>query len=127
MNRYFMTGGAVVAGIAVALGAFGAHGLKNTLAPDMLAVFETGVRYLIIHAIALFMTGWFGYSVHASRVRTAGIAFSVGMLLFSGSLFLLALTGIRMFGAVAPIGGTSLIVGWVLLALTAWKSTARSS
>lgn len=124
MNRYFMTGGAVVAGIAVALGAFGAHGLKNTLTPDMLLVFETGVRYLIIHAIALFLTGWYGHSIHSSRVRAAGIAFSVGMLLFSGSLFLLAITGIRMFGAVAPIGGTALIVGWMLLALTAWKSTA---
>jgi uncharacterized membrane protein YgdD (TMEM256/DUF423 family) len=109
--------GACSAGAAVALGAFGAHGLRGMLSPEMLAVYETGVRYQMYHALALIAAGLGGLSVRNPERRLllgASWAFGCGTLLFSGSLYALALTGLRGLGAVTPAGGLAFIAGWAL-------------
>lgn len=112
MNKTFLLIGALFAFLAVALGAFGAHGLRNRLSPDMLAVFETAVRYQMYHALALLLVGLMMGPMGGSLIRTAGWAFVLGIVLFSGSLYLLALTGTTTFGAITPIGGIAFLVGW---------------
>lgn len=101
----------------VALGAFGAHGLKARLAPDLLAIYETGVRYHLVHGLALFVAAWLAGDDRSRSARLAGVLFAVGILLFSGSLYLLALTGVRALGAITPLGGVAWIVAWALIAL----------
>ena len=107
--------GALAAFIGVAFGAFGAHGLRGRLSPENLNVFETGVRYQMYHAFAIFVVaialGRFG----GWSVRTAGWLFTLGIVIFSGSLYALALTGVRTFGAITPIGGLAFLAGWALL------------
>ncbi len=111
--------GAIAAGIGVALGAFGAHGLKTRVAPDLLAVFETGVRYHMYHALALLAVAWASSRSGSPLVGAAGWAFLLGILLFSGSLYLLVFTGTRWLGAITPLGGLAFLVGWGLLAVGA--------
>ena len=113
--------GACAAGLGVVLGAFGAHALKVRLTPEMLAVFETGVRYHMYHALALLAAGWAATRWTSSAVGVAGWAFLVGIVLFSGSLYILAATGVRAWGAVTPFGGLGFIVGWVALAWAALR------
>jgi uncharacterized membrane protein YgdD (TMEM256/DUF423 family) len=105
--------------IGVALGAFGAHGLRGRLTPDMLGVFETGVRYQLIHAVALLAVAGLMDRLSGSLVTAAGWLFLAGMVLFSGSLYLLALTGITILGAITPIGGLAFLAGWACLAFAA--------
>ncbi|TDI48500.1 MAG: DUF423 domain-containing protein [Acidobacteria bacterium] len=105
--------------LAVALGAFGAHGLRQRLSPDMLAIFETGVRYHVYHALALLVVAWVADKNPESLANAAGWAFTLGIAVFSGSLYILSISGIRWLGAVTPIGGVALLVGWVLLFLAA--------
>lgn len=115
--RRITAAGAFSAGAAVALGAFGAHGLRRMLSPDMLAVYETGVRYHMYHALALIGTGVTGLSPGKADRRLllgATWAFGCGTLLFSGSLYTLALTGILSLGAVTPVGGVAFLAGWTL-------------
>jgi uncharacterized membrane protein YgdD (TMEM256/DUF423 family) len=100
----------------VALGAFGAHGLKARVAADLLAVFETGVRYHMYHALVLLAVGWAVSRNPVGVLNTAGILFVVGIVLFSGSLYLMTLTGARWLGAITPLGGLAFLIGWVLLA-----------
>jgi uncharacterized membrane protein YgdD (TMEM256/DUF423 family) len=121
MERTFFALGALLAGLGVALGAFGAHALKARLAPDMLAVWETGVRYQIVHALALLAVAWALARWPGSAVQASGWLFVAGTLLFSGSLYALALTGVRGLGAVTPLGGAAWIVGWGCLAWGAWR------
>jgi uncharacterized membrane protein YgdD (TMEM256/DUF423 family) len=113
--------GAAFACLAVALGAFGAHGLKARVTPDLLAVFETGVRYHMYHALALLAVGWQAERTGSPLAAAAGWLFVVGIAIFSGSLYAMALTGARWLGAVTPIGGVCLIAGWVLLAVAATR------
>lgn len=101
--------------LAVALGAFGAHALRQRLSPEMLAVFETGVRYHLYHALALFAVAWLQERHPGSLVQASGWAFTLGIVLFSGSLYLLSATGVRALGAITPLGGLAFLVGWVLL------------
>lgn len=108
--EFWTRSGAILMLAAVSLGAFAAHGLKSRLPPDLLAAFETGVRYHVYHALALFVVAW-------TRSPGAGWCFLAGIVLFSGSLYALALTGIRAFGAVTPLGGLAFLGGWLLLAL----------
>ena len=108
---------AIIMAFGVALGAFGAHGLKNRLMPDLLAIYETGVRYHLVHGLAIFVAAWLAGEDHTRAARLAGVLFAVGILLFSGSLYLLALTSIRAFGAITPLGGLAWIAGWVIVAL----------
>ena len=113
---WFATG-SVLCGLGVILGAFGAHGLRARLSPEMLVVFETGVRYHLIHALGLLAVAWAASRWPGSYVSIAGYLFVAGIFIFSGSLYMLAITGIRWLGAITPIGGVCLIVGWGLLAV----------
>jgi uncharacterized membrane protein YgdD (TMEM256/DUF423 family) len=121
MERVFAAAGAVSALIAVAAGAFGAHGLRRSLPPDLLATFETAARYQMYHALALLVTAWAWAQWRSAAIRVAGWLFLAGTILFSGSLYLLALTDSRWLGAVTPLGGITLIAGWGALAAGAWK------
>ncbi|MBI5094911.1 MAG: DUF423 domain-containing protein [Candidatus Hydrogenedentes bacterium] len=122
----FLRIAAVLGGLAVALGAFAAHGLKGRLDPEMLTVFETGVRYQMYHALAMLALAAGGQSLwstrHASR---ACCAWGTGIVLFSGSLYLLAVTGTRWLGAITPFGGVAFLVGWVFLAMAAGSAPGR--
>ncbi len=109
--------GAVAAGIGVALGAFGAHGLKGKVGSDLLAVFETGVRYHLIHALALLFVGLAAERAPAGWMAAAGWLFLFGIVVFSGSLYLMVLSGARWLGAVTPLGGVAFIAGWMALAV----------
>ena len=106
--------GAVLGGLAVALGAFGAHGLKGSLTPDRLEVYEVGVRYQMYHALALILGAVAYAKWGGAALIWAGWLFVAGTVVFSGSLYILALTGTRWWGAVTPIGGACLLAGWVL-------------
>jgi uncharacterized membrane protein YgdD (TMEM256/DUF423 family) len=121
MERTFLGLGALSGALAVAAGAFGAHALRSRLGPDLLAVFETGARYQMYHALALGLV-----AAAASRwpagTAAAGWLFVAGTVLFSGSLYALALSGQRWLGAITPFGGIAFIAGWVTLALAAWRS-----
>jgi uncharacterized membrane protein YgdD (TMEM256/DUF423 family) len=119
MERMFFAAGAVSAFIAVAAGAFGAHGLRQHLAPEQLSVFETGARYQMYHALGLLAAGWAAARWPGSPANWAGWLFIVGTLIFSGSLYTLALTGLRWLGAITPIGGLCFLGGWLCLALAA--------
>jgi uncharacterized membrane protein YgdD (TMEM256/DUF423 family) len=112
--------GAIAAGIGVAIGAFGAHGLKSRVDPQMLAAFETGVRYHLYHALALLAVAWVSSRSMSTLPSAAGWAFVAGILLFSGSLYLLVLTGTKWLGAITPLGGLAFLLGWVLLAASAF-------
>lgn len=106
--------GAFLAIIAVILGAFGAHILKSKLPPEDLAIFETGVRYHMYHALAIIILGVVGLNYDENLIRLPAILLVLGIFVFSGSLYSLALTGYRWLGAITPIGGLSFIAGWVL-------------
>lgn len=117
--KTFVMIGALFGVVGVALGAFGAHGLRSRLSPEMLAVFETGVRYQMYHALALVALGAIAPSIAGRLPTIAGWAFTIGILLFSGSLYVLALTEIRILGAVTPLGGVAFLIGWACLAIAA--------
>ena len=109
--------GAVSGFVAVAAGAFGAHTLRARLDADALAVFETAARYQMTHALALLFVGWVARRRPRSALRVAGWLFVAGTVLFSGSLYGLALSGVRGLGAVTPLGGLAFLAGWVALAI----------
>lgn len=114
--------GSLSALTGIALGAFGAHGLKTRLSSDMLAVFETAVQYQMYHAFGLFAVAWVAVQWPQSQAHVAGWLFISGTALFSGSLYVLSLTGIRWWGAVTPFGGVLFLVGWLWLAWSVWRS-----
>lgn len=105
----------------VALGAFAAHGLRSRLSADYLAVFQTGVHYQLIHALALFGVALLAVHAPGRALTAAGWLFALGVLLFSGSLYLLSLTGITKLGMITPIGGTAFLAGWMCLMVAAWN------
>ena len=117
MDKTFVLAGAVAGLIAVGFGAFGAHGLRARLSPDMLAVFETGVRYHMYHALALLLTAALVPRLPGKAIVAAGWLFVSGIVLFSGSLYLLAVTGVTGLGALTPIGGVAFRLGWAALGL----------
>ena len=127
MERRFFSLGALSALIGVAAGAFGAHALKARLVPEMLAVFEVGVRYQLVHSLALLAVAWAVTRWPGRSATAAGVLFIAGIVLFSGSLYLLAFTGTRALGMVTPFGGVAFIAGWACLAWAAWGSDARDS
>jgi len=122
MDRIFFVIGSLLAAIAVGLGAFGAHALRATLTAADLATFETAVRYQMYHALALLAVAWAVTRWPSSGVTVAGWAFVAGILIFSGSLYVLVLTGQRWLGAVTPLGGLAFLLGWALLAWSAWRA-----
>jgi len=121
MDGVFFRLGALSALIGVAAGAFGAHALRTRLSPELLAVFETGARYQMYHAFALFAVAWAATRWPGGLVNWSGWLFVVGTLLFSGSLYALALSGVRWLGAITPLGGAAFLAGWLCLALAARK------
>jgi uncharacterized membrane protein YgdD (TMEM256/DUF423 family) len=115
MERFFFISGAIAAFIAVALGAFGAHSLRTKLTPEMLNIFEVGVRYQMYHALGLIAVAWAITRWPEANLNAAGWAFIVGIIVFSGSLYLLTLTDTRWLGAITPIGGIAFLIGWAIL------------
>ncbi|MFV0447779.1 MAG: DUF423 domain-containing protein [Vibrio sp.] len=122
-SKYLLTLGGLFSGVAVALGAFAAHGLKAHVTAYHLEVFQTGVQYQFIHSTALIACGILLRLVRSEKAQKyfsrAAICFIIGIFCFSGSLYALALTGIKWFGPITPLGGLLFIVGWVLFALAA--------
>jgi uncharacterized membrane protein YgdD (TMEM256/DUF423 family) len=119
MDRTFLLVGALAGFVGVALGAFGAHGLRTRLSTEMLTVFETGVRYQMYHAFAILIVALAAARLDGWLIRTAGWLFTAGIVLFSGSLYALALSGVTILGAVTPIGGLAFLSGWACLAIAA--------
>jgi len=120
-DRQFFISGSMFAALGVAAGAFGVHALEDRLTPELLSIFETGARYQLIHALALLAVAWASTRWSGKPISIAGWAFVIGIIIFSGSLYTLSLTGIRILGAITPIGGVAFIVGWISLAWSAWK------
>jgi uncharacterized membrane protein YgdD (TMEM256/DUF423 family) len=120
--KIFVIVGSLSAFLGVALGAFGAHGLKTKITPDMLTVWQTGVQYHLIHALGLILIGILCHLMpDAALARTAGWLLVAGSILFSGSLYVMVLTGVRALGMVTPLGGVAFLAGWLLLAVAAWR------
>lgn len=111
----------VLLALAVAIGAFGAHGLKAHLTPDMLQTYKTGVEYHFYHALGLLLVGLLAICMPNVYLKWSAIFLTSGIVLFSGSLYLLAVTGIKWIGAITPIGGLSFIAGWISLFLAVWR------
>lgn len=122
MARPILMSGALMAFLGVAIGAFGAHGLKPFLSEQMVTVFETGVRYHVIHALGMLSAGLSLVYVPLRQFRWAGWAFFLGIVLFSGSLYVMSLSGARGLGMLTPFGGLCFLVGWGLLARGYWKA-----
>ncbi len=129
MTRLFLAIAAILGGLAVAAGAFDSHALKEKLTDRALEIFETGARYQMYHALALLLVGLLcssGFQTLSSEAPpptlvAAGIAFIVGVVIFSGSLYALSLTNIKWLGAITPLGGAAFIIGWSCLAVAAWS------
>jgi uncharacterized membrane protein YgdD (TMEM256/DUF423 family) len=122
MSKVFIILGSLNAFLAVALGAFGAHGLQNKLTEQMLATYETGVKYHMMHALGLILIGIISrYTSGSVLINWSGWLICAGIVLFSGSLYLLSIGGIRWLGAITPLGGLSFLAGWILLAIAAFK------
>lgn len=123
MERLFVVIGALSGAIGVGAGAFGAHALRASLEPRMLEVFETGARYQLVHAVAMVAAAWVAGRFPGAVANASGWLFLAGTVCFSGSLYAMALTGVRALGAITPIGGVCFIAGWVCLALAAAKAS----
>lgn len=123
--KIFIQLAAIFGALAVMIGAFGAHGLKERIAPELMTVYQTGVQYHFYHVAALLAVGMLALqSPPSSWLNISGWAFVTGILIFSGSLYVLAISGIRWLGAVTPIGGVAFIVGWIALLIHFLKSPA---
>ena len=117
MDRKVFAAGSLLAGLGVVLGAFGAHALKASMSPELLGIFETAVRYQMYHALGLMALAWAIARWPERGLVPAAILITAGTLVFSGSLYLLVLSGARWFGAITPVGGLALIAGWGLTAI----------
>jgi len=125
MAKLFITLASLSGMLAVAFGAFGAHALKNRLDEYALGVYQTAVQYHFYHSLALLAVGIIALSQpQTTLLRSSGWLFLLGMLIFSGSLYLLSLTGVKWLGAVTPLGGLAFIAGWGCLAAASWKFLA---
>ena len=121
MSKTILMTASVFLALAVILGAFGAHGLKPHLSAEMIQTYKTGVEYHFYHALGLLLIGVLAISFPSDLLKWSAIFLSAGIVLFSGSLYVLAVTGIKVLGAVTPLGGLSFIAGWVLLLVAVWK------
>jgi uncharacterized membrane protein YgdD (TMEM256/DUF423 family) len=125
MDRIFVAIASVIMLLGVATGAFGAHGLSGYFEQhsDLESSFDTALRYLFIHGLALFAVAWAATRWPGTFINLAGYLFIAGIVIFSGSLFLLSLTGIRWLGAITPIGGVAFLAGWLVLFISAWRGS----
>jgi len=125
MTKTYLLIAAISGFLAVALGAFGAHGLRDKLSADLLAVYHTGVQYHFYHTLALLAVAVLlalqSNSPSLSLLKWSGNLFAIGIVIFSGSLYVLAVSGVRWLGAITPIGGVAFLAGWICLALAAWN------
>ncbi|TDO02550.1 DUF423 domain-containing protein [Sunxiuqinia elliptica] len=121
MNKTILLTAAFLLALAVILGAFGAHGLKEKLGNEMMQIYKTGVEYHFYHALGLLLVGVLAGQMPSSLMNWSAICLTVGIVIFSGSLYTLAITGVRWLGAITPLGGLSFIAGWVLLFIAVWK------
>jgi uncharacterized membrane protein YgdD (TMEM256/DUF423 family) len=121
MVKTILMTASILLALAVALGAFGAHGLKSQLSTEMMQTYKTGVEYHFYHALGLLLIGILSVSLPSGLLNWSAILLFAGIILFSGSLYVLTITGIKWLGAVTPIGGLSFIAGWILLFLAVWK------
>jgi uncharacterized membrane protein YgdD (TMEM256/DUF423 family) len=123
MDRIFFIIGSILGGLAVATGAFGAHGLQKMVTPERLDTWEKAVRYQIYHALALLLLAWAitHWPEQAKLLAAGGWLFLIGVVLFSGSLYLLVLSDTSWLGAITPLGGVALVVGWLCLVIAAWR------
>ena len=126
MSRTFAILGALSAFVSVAAGAFGAHSLRQRITPEMLGIFETAARYQMYHALGLIAVAWAVERRPGTYTCSAGWCFVAGTLLFSGSLYTLALTGARWLGAVTPLGGLAFLLGWLAFAWCLGKPGSRT-
>ncbi len=126
MMRWIFLAGSTFGFLGVAAGAFGAHALRETLEPRMLEVFGVAVRYQMLHALALLATAWVSSQSPGRWAAWAGALFLIGILLFSGSLYLITLADLRWVGAVTPLGGVTLLAGWACLALAGNRIPGRT-
>ena len=121
MSKTILLIGSALLVLAVIIGAFGAHALKTKLTDDFMQVYRTGVEYHFYHALGLLLIGILAFQMPSSLINWSAVCLTAGIILFSGSLYLLAVTGIKWLGAITPLGGLSFIAGWVLLFLAVWK------
>ena len=126
MLRVFLLLAALAGFTGVALGAFAAHGLKGQLSSEYLAVFQTGVQYQLIHALALLAVALLVERLPGRLLKAAGVLFTCGILLFSGSLYVLTLTGLGKLGIITPLGGVCFLAGWLCLGLAAWRDSKKA-
>jgi uncharacterized membrane protein YgdD (TMEM256/DUF423 family) len=123
LERVFVIIAAISGCLSVLIGAFAAHGLKQLLSPLAIETVKTGVQYQMYHALALLLVGiWCGYKPVTNELKAAGVTFILGSLLFSGSLYALALGAPRWLGPITPVGGVCFLIGWLLLAVAAWRT-----
>lgn len=130
LARRHLVAGALAMALAVACGAFGAHGLRGRIGDDLLTIWETAARYHAYHALGLVALGLLGEHLRSAPPRLlalAGRLMVAGIFLFSGSLYLLAASGVRWLGAITPLGGASWIAAWLLIAIALWKQTPRDA
>ena len=120
--KFWLIVGAFFSALAVLIGAFGAHGLKSKITPDSLSIFEIGVRYQMYHSLGLILIGLIGYHFPHNLIIYSAYFMLAGIIIFSGSLYLLALLNIKWLGAITPIGGMCFIIGWLLLAFNIYRS-----
>lgn len=116
-HRKILLSGALFMALAVLLGAFGAHALKTNLSPEMMQVYKTGIEYQFYHALGLLLIGLIGFQIQSKYIKWSGTLISIGIIIFCGSLYTLALSGFEWIGAITPIGGLSFVAGWVCLIL----------
>lgn len=121
LTRLFVILGSLNAALAVILGAFGAHMLKNQLSENLMTIFQTGNQYHFYHALGLFAVAFIASHTNSKLVKWSGLLMFIGIILFSGSLYILSITGIKWLGAITPIGGIAFIGAWIVLAIAAFE------
>jgi uncharacterized membrane protein YgdD (TMEM256/DUF423 family) len=121
MTRFFLMAAALFAGLSIGAGAFASHTLRDRLTERSLEIFETAARYQMYHALALLFVAVLLSRGNSLSLRVAGVAFMVGIVIFSGSLYALSVSDVKILGAVTPIGGVAFIVGWINVAIAAWN------
>lgn len=125
LTKKFTFYGAIFMALVVALGAFGAHGLKNIVTKELLVIYHTGVEYQFYHALGLFCVAFVAHFNETKKIKIAGYSMMFGIVIFSGSLYAMTFTGIKILGAITPIGGIAFIVAWILLAVEILKKPIK--
>lgn len=120
-SRTFIAAGAIAGFLSVGFGAFGAHAIKNSVSSELMTIYQTAVEYQFFHALGLILTGLVFQQHQDKLIKIAGWLMITGIVIFSGSLYVLSLTGIRWLGAITPVGGTAFIAAWLLLAIGSLK------